>query len=132
MPATETSSLVGQPWSSKRSQRSHINKQHRRGRICSGCGGRWEEDRKSRIFRNAYKFAKKTIIEGGLVHAGPLSERRRQREQASWCVRAVNKSGLPRQEGRREMKPERVEPLFRAEEFGSGTGHREPGSGLTI
>lgn len=28
------------------------------------------------------------------------------------------------------MKPERVEPLFRAEEFGSGTGHREPGSGF--
>lgn len=28
------------------------------------------------------------------------------------------------------MEPERVEPLFRAEEFGSGTGPREPGSGF--
>lgn len=42
-----------------------------------------------------YKFAKKTIIEGGLVQAGPLSERR-QREETFWCVGAVNNSGLPR------------------------------------
>lgn len=84
--------------------------------------GRRQEEQN---FRKCLQVCKEGNSRRRAVQAGQLSERR-QREEAFWWVGAMNSLV----KGWQDMKPERVEPLFRAEEFGRGTGQREPGSGF--